>query len=219
MFLSVRCVQNSWLIYADSRSGSEGQGQTSRSWDSAGFQLDWNLLRTFFPSSPNFVRTFWNFLGHFFNTTFYHHKRKLPSALLKLKPGLVLLPFRMVSAVWLIVWLFSSPEPKAHGWANSIPVTPASVRRLSSVRPQFQTSSPLKPLGQSNSNFIWRLLRTRERKFVQMVLVTWLRWPPRPYMVKSFKNLLLQNQKADDLGTWYVALGMWGLPSLFKWWS
>ena len=22
--------------------------------------------------------------------------------------------------------------------------------------------------------------------------------------------------KADDLGTWYVALGMWGLPSLFK---
>ena len=24
---------------------------------------------------------------------------------------------------------------------------------------------------------------------------------------KPFKNLLLQNQKADDLGTWYVALG------------
>ena len=32
----------------------------------------------------------------------------------------------------------------------------------------------------------------------------------------NFKNLLLQKQKADDLGTWYVALGMWGLPSLFK---
>ena len=29
------------------------------------------------------------------------------------------------------------------------------------------------------------------------------------------KNLL-QNQKADDLGTWHVASGMWGLPSLFK---
>ena len=38
-------------------------------------------------------------------------------------------------------------------------------------------------------------------------------------MLKTFKNLLLQNQKADDLGTWYVALGMEGLPSLFKWWS
>ena len=25
--------------------------------------------------------------------------------------------------------------------------------------------------------------------------------------------------EGDDLGTWYVALGMWGLPSLFKWWS
>ena len=32
--------------------------------------------------------------------------------------------------------------------------------------------------------------------------------------LKPFKNLLLQNQKADDLGTWYVALGMWGLPNL-----
>ena len=37
-----------------------------------------------------------------------------------------------------------------------------------------------------------------------------------PIYGKSFKNLLLQNQDADDLGTWYVALGMWGLPSLFK---
>ena len=63
---------------------------------------------------------------------------------------------------------------------------PSSVRP--SVRPQFQTSSPLKPLGQSNSNFIWRLLRMRDRKFVQMVLVTSPRWPPRPYMVKTLKK-------------------------------
>ena len=49
---------------------------------------------------------------------------------------------------------------------------PSVVCRPSSVRPQFQTSSPLKPLGQLNSNFIWRLLRMGERKFVQMVLVT-----------------------------------------------
>ena len=34
------------------------------------------------------------------------------------------------------------------------------------------------------------------------------------YGKKPFKNLLLQNQKADDLGTWYVAFGLWGLPSL-----
>ena len=67
------------------------------------------------------------------------------------------------------------------------------LRRPSSVRPSvvrqhFQTSSPLKLLGQLNSYFIWRLLRMGERKFVQMVLVTWPRWPPRPYMVKTLKK-------------------------------
>ena len=39
------------------------------------------------------------------------------------------------------------------------------------------------------------------------------------YGKNPLKNLLFQNQKADDLRTRYVALGMWGLPSLFKWWS
>ena len=34
--------------------------------------------------------------------------------------------------------------------------------------------------------------------------------------LKPFKNLLIQNQKADDLETWYVALRVLGLPSLFK---
>ena len=32
------------------------------------------------------------------------------------------------------------------------------------------------------------------------------------------KNLLLQNQKADDLETWYAASGASVIPSLFKWW-
>ena len=32
-------------------------------------------------------------------------------------------------------------------------------------------------------------------------------------MVKPFKNLL-QNQNADDLGTWYVTFGMWDLHLL-----
>ena len=38
---------------------------------------------------------------------------------------------------------------------------------------------------------------------------------PPIYGKKPFKNLLRQNQNADVLGTWYVAWGMWGLPSLF----
>ena len=35
-------------------------------------------------------------------------------------------------------------------------------------------------------------------------------------MVKTLKNLLLQNQKTDDLETLYVALSMQVLPRLFK---
>ena len=44
-----------------------------------------------------------------------------------------------------------------------------------------------------------------ERKFVQTVLVTRPRCPPCPYIIKTLKNLLLRNQKADDLETWYAA--------------
>ena len=71
----------------------------------------------------------------------------------------------------------------------------------------FQTSSPLKPLVRLKSNFIWSLLRMGERKFVQMFQVTWQRWPPCLYMVKTLKNLLLRNQKVDDLETCYAASG------------
>ena len=37
-------------------------------------------------------------------------------------------------------------------------------------------------------------------------------------MVKTLKNLLLWNQKADDLETGYAASGARVLPSLLKWW-
>ena len=35
-------------------------------------------------------------------------------------------------------------------------------------------------------------------------------------MVKTLKNLLLQNQLTNDLETWYVALCVWILPRLYK---
>ena len=69
--------------------------------------------------------------------------------------------------------LFSSPEPS--GSQGELIVYPWSgVRRTSSsavvvrpsVRSHFQTSSPLKPLDQSKSNFMWSLLGKRERKFI-----------------------------------------------------
>ena len=52
----------------------------------------------------------------------------------------------------------------------------------------------LKPLGQCCSNFMWSLLRLGEWKIAKMVAVNWPRWLPCPYMVKTFKKLLLQNQ-------------------------
>ena len=39
-----------------------------------------------------------------------------------------------------------------------------------------------------------------------------------PIYDKNLKNLLLRNQKADDLETWYATLGAQVLPNLFKWW-
>ena len=39
-----------------------------------------------------------------------------------------------------------------------------------------------------------------------------------PIYGKNLKNILLRNQKADDLETWYAASGAQILPSLFKQW-
>ena len=55
-----------------------------------------------------------------------------------------------------------------------------------------------------------------EQKFVQLVQVA--RWPPCPYMVKTWKILFLWNQKADDLESLYAASSAQVIPSLFKWW-
>ena len=120
--------------------------------------------------------------------------------------------------------LISSPEPLGSFGELIVQVglcRPSSVvrRRPHSLNIfSSETASPQKLLGQSKSNFIWSLHGMGERNFVQTVQVTWPRWPLRPYMVKTLKNLLLQNQKDDDLESWYVASGAPVLPSLFKWW-
>ena len=61
---------------------------------SAGLKFTLDILS----KQPQYCSDIWNFFRNFFNSHFYHHKQKLPSALLILKPGVVLLPFRMVSA-------------------------------------------------------------------------------------------------------------------------
>ena len=82
------------------------------------------------------------------------------------------------------------------------------VRRRPSVvvRPSvvhhFQRSSSRKPLGLSKPNFIWSLSGMEEHKFVREVWVTWPRWPPRPYMVKT----LQKSSSPEPKGQWTCGL-------------
>ena len=108
-----------------------------------------------------------------------------------------------------ILTLIISPEPKAHWWAYRLGRPPASVC-LSSVVHTLLTSSPQKALNRLKPNFIWSLHGIGERKYVQTALVTWPRWPPCPYILKTFKN--------DDFWHWYATSGTRVLPNLFKWW-
>ena len=97
-------------------------------------------------------------------------------------------------------------------------VLSARAERDISQHMRFCYLSHRRPLGRLKQNFMWSLLGTGERTFVQMVQVTWPRWPPYPYMVKTLNTLLLRNGKAGDLETWFAASDAWVLPSLFKWW-
>ena len=68
-------------------------------------------------------------------------------------------------------------------------------------------------------DFMWNItVGWGNESFFQMAEVIWPRWMPCPYMVKTWKNLLLWNQKADDLESLYAASDTRVLPSLFKWW-
>ena len=62
--------------------------------------------------------------------------------------------------------VFSSPEPL--GSQGELIVYPCSVVVVVVVVDvhTFQSSSSLKPLGQSNLNFMWSILMKKERKFI-----------------------------------------------------
>ena len=84
---------------------------------------------------------------------------------------------------------------------------------------EFQTTSPLEPLGQCCSNFICSLPGAGEWKIAKIVMVHWPRWPPYPYMVKILKNLPLQNRGPLVAESLHKSSGTGGLPKLLKWWS
>ena len=66
---------------------------------------------------------------------------------------------------------------------------------------ELQMTSPLEPLSQCCSNFIWSLPGAGEWKFAKMVLVHWPRWLPCPYMVKPLKIF----SKTEDALCWIFA--------------
>ena len=91
--------------------------------------------------------------------------------------------------------IFSSPEPKAHWWAYRIGRPPSSV---------CLSSTLFKHLLLRNHWADWSQISYGvsvgwgEWKFVQTVLVTWPRWPPCPYMVKTLKK----SSSPEPKGRW-----------------
>ena len=109
---------------------------------------------------------------------------------------------------WKIIW---SPEVHEDLWVPEVKVILLTFVQAHSDLDSF-TSSPLGLLGQLKQNFIWRLHRLEEQRFFHTIGVTWQRWLPCPYMVKTFKNRLLWKQLASVIETWYTASGTKGLP-------
>ena len=65
-------------------------------------------------------------------------------------------------------------------------------------------SSSLKPLDQFHQ---FTCLSKGYCQFVQVVPCHWTRWPPCPCIVKTLKNLLLQNQESFAVESWCIASG------------
>ena len=56
------------------------------------------------------------------------------------------------------------------------------------VHTKIQTGFSQKLLCRSKPNFLWKLSGTRKWKSDDVMLVTWPRWPPCPYMVKTLQK-------------------------------
>ena len=93
-----------------------------------------------------------------------------------------------------------------------------SIEGQGRVHTKIQTGFPQKLLGHSEINFVWKLSGTRKWKSDDMMLLTWPRRPPCPYMVKTLQKPHLQNLRADFHETWYVASGTPAHHSICKWW-
>ena len=80
--------------------------------------------------------------------------------------------------IQLNIWRYLSIEGQGHF------LTSAQGR----VHTKIQTGFSQKLLKRSEPNFVWKLSGTRKWKSDDMMLVTWPRWPPRPYMLKTLQK-------------------------------
>ena len=68
---------------------------------------------------------------------------------------------------------------------------------------RFQSSSYLKPLGQSKPNFMWRLL-VKGKESLYTLSRSHDQDGCHAHTCQKLSNLLLQNQKSYDLKTWHA---------------
>ena len=115
----------------------------------------------------------------------------------------------------LYIHVYSNKWVHDELWQPKVRVIHWPLSKVTDIK-HFQTSFPQKPQGHLKPNFIWGLHGMSGWKFIQIFWVTWPKWLKSPYMVKTFQNLL-RNQEADDFETWYTGSGTQVLPNLFKW--
>ena len=94
-----------------------------------------------------------------------------------------LLIFQNYCSLWpetncIKLWTYVSIEGQGH----SLTLTQSQLYM------KLKTGFSQKPLSQSKPNFIYKLSGTRKWKFIDMMLVTWSRWLPCPYMVKTLQK-------------------------------
>ena len=108
------------------------------------------------------------------------------------------------AVVFFFFFYLAHRSLKAQRWAYSIARHPSSVRRQ-----HFQTSSPLKPLGQLKPYFMWSLSWLGQRKFVHLTKMA-----VTSIYGKHPSNICFSR----DLENWFVALRTPAYHSLYKWW-
>ena len=106
---------------------------------------------------------------------FYRKKRKQWIFQKLLQP----VTWKLVGAyIWLNIWRYVSIEGQGH----------FLILAQGRVHTKIQTGFSQKLLCWSEPNFVWKLSCTWKWKSDDMMLVTWPRWPPRPYMVKTLEK-------------------------------